>query len=133
VINEFQAYVNWKIKLLAVQPANVYNADQANVFFRYTLPERGSRTVSNKGADSSARLTAMLCINMDGGKVDPFLTFKRSVKKTGRLIKKLDRMERGFLFKDGFPLGLSYSVQPKAWIDESKMLEWNDWVWSPHI
>jgi DDE superfamily endonuclease len=137
VINEFRAYVNWKIKLLNVQPAHVYNADQTNVFFsmesNFTWAERGARTVSIKGADSSSRLTAMLCANMAGGKVDPFLIFKGSVKKSGHLIKQLNRMERGEIERDGFPLGVKYSVQPKAWMDGSKMLEWIDRVWTPHI
>jgi hypothetical protein len=106
VIIQLQAYAKWKIKLLAVQPANVYNADQTNVFFsRYTLADRGSRTVSIKGADSSARLTAMLCTNKDGGKVDPFLIFKGLVKNSGRLIKQLDQMERGVFAQRWVPIG----------------------------
>jgi hypothetical protein len=56
VINKFQAYVNWKIKLLGVQPANMYNADQTNVFYlmesTYTLSEWDSKTVLVKGAES---------------------------------------------------------------------------------
>jgi DDE superfamily endonuclease len=76
---------------------------------------------------------AMLCTNMDGGKVDPFLIFKGSVKTTGRLVKIFDRMERGLMDRDGYPHGIKYSVQPKAWTEESNMLEWIDGVWSPHI
>jgi hypothetical protein len=44
----------------------------------YTWAERGVKTVLIKGAESSSRVTAMLCTNMAGGKVDPFLIFKGS-------------------------------------------------------
>jgi hypothetical protein len=87
VIYKFQAYVNWKIRLLGVQPANVYNADQTNVFFpmesSYTLADRGAKMVLIKGALILSRLTVMICTNMDGGKVAPFLIFKGMLKTTG--------------------------------------------------
>jgi hypothetical protein len=47
-IKEFQAYVNCKIILLAVRPANVYNADQTNVFFRWNQIAHGLSKVRKR-------------------------------------------------------------------------------------
>jgi hypothetical protein len=130
VIADFQAYVNWKIQLLGVPPGNVYNADQTNVFYSmessYTYAERGAKTVAVKGADSTARLTVMLCANMEGGKVAPYLIFKGSTNQRGRISRELRA-------KDGYPQELEYAVQARAWMDEAKMIDWIERVWAPHI
>jgi DDE superfamily endonuclease len=130
VISEFQKYVNWKIRLLDVKPANVYNADQTNVFYSmpstYTLAQRGAKTVPIKGANSTSRLTVMLCANMEGGKVPPYLIFKGSVKERAPINRELST-------KDGHPQNMEYAVQPKAWMDEAKMLDWIERVWKTHI
>jgi hypothetical protein len=79
---------------VGVTPSNVYNANRTNVNFSmestYTLAEQGSRTVLIKGAESSIRLTTMLGTSINGGKVNPFLIFKASVKANGRMAKIFD-------------------------------------------
>jgi hypothetical protein len=128
VIADFQAYVNWKIAFLGLDPRAIFNADQTNVYFSmetsFTLAAKGSKTVAIKGADSTARLTVMLCASMDGEKIPPYVIFKGSAKRTGRIIHELEN-------KEGYPADLEYSVQPKAWMDEEKMLDWIYRVWSP--
>jgi DDE superfamily endonuclease len=130
VITDFQRYVNWKIRMLEVSPANVYNADQTNVFYSMpsntTLAPRGSTTVSIRGAKSTSRLTVMLCANMEGGKVPPYLIFKGSVKDRAPINREITA-------KSGHPENMEYAVQPKAWMDEAKMIDWIERVWAPHI
>jgi hypothetical protein len=122
--------VNWKIQYLEVKPTNTFNADQTNMYFSmanlYTLAERGAQTVSVKGADSTARLTVMLCASMDGGKMPAYIIYKGSTNKKGRITKELQG-------KVGYPEVMEYAVQPKAWMEEDKMIDWIDRVWGPYI
>ena len=90
IIIDFQEYINWKIKFLGVDPSCVYNADQTNVFYsmesHYTYHTKGAKTVPIKGADSSSRLTAILCANMAGEKIPPYLVFKGSTGRSARIV-----------------------------------------------
>ncbi len=125
---EFHSYVQQKIKLLGVDCCNVYNADETNMYFSpqptSTYAPRGSKTVSIRGADSSSRCTIMLGVSMTGKKLPPFVIFKGKNVRTGHIKREITR-------RDGYPEGMEFGVQEKAWMDEELMLEWIDKVWKP--
>jgi hypothetical protein len=64
-----------------------------------------------------------LCVTASGYKLDPFLIFTGSKKGPIRT-KELQALV-------GFPKGIHYTTQAKAWMDEVTMLEWVKFVWKP--
>lgn len=127
VVADFRQYVGEKIKMLDIKEENIWNCDQTNVDFdqaaRYTLAERGSKTVTIKGADSSNRATAMLCCSKTE-KALPFVVFKGVYTKHGLVKKEL-------LARVGFPDNCHFTCQAKAWFDERVMLQWIEDCWKP--
>jgi DDE superfamily endonuclease len=105
----------------------VYNADQTNVYYSmegsYTWAETGTKNVPIRGADSTQRLTVLLCANMEGGKVAPYLIFKGKDGDRGRVRREV------LAPPAGYPVSCIYAVQAKAWMDEDKMLDWIRRVW----
>ena len=65
------------------------------------------------------RITVALCCTSSGKLLPPFIIFKG---KTKRLLKKMK-----------LPSGAVCSTQVKAWMDEERMLEWIDKVWSLYV
>ncbi len=125
---EFHSYVQQKIRLLGVDCCNVYNADETNMYFSpqptSTYAPRGSKTVSIKGADSSSRCTIMLGASLTGKKLPPFVIFKGKNDRTGHIKRELAR-------RDGYPDGIEFGVQGRAWMDAALMLEWIEKIWKP--
>jgi transposase-like protein len=130
VEDEFHAYVQQKIQLLGVDCCDIYNADETNMYFSpqptSTYAPRGSKTVSIKGADSSSRCTIMLGASMSGKKLSPFVIFKGKNCRSGYIKREIDG-------RDGYPDGMEFGVQDRAWMDEALMLEWIEKVWKPSI
>ena len=128
IINDFQQYVNWKIRFLGIDPSCVFNADQTNVFYsmesNYTYHAKGSKSVPIKGVDSSSRLTVMLCANMVGEKIPPYLVFKGSTGRSARIVRELHT-------RVGYPNEVELAVHPRAWMDEAKVIDWIERVWVP--
>ena len=104
----------------------IINMDQTPIFFsmvpRTTLQSRGSRTVNVRTSTSSTmRVTAAVTITASGKKLCPMLVFKG---------KPGGRIEREF---SGYPDGGKYTVQERAWMDESVMMKWVDTVLKPYV
>jgi hypothetical protein len=130
ICTDFVNYVKSKVRILGIDYANIYNVDETNVPFsqehKHTYAERGSRTVGIKGSNTAQRCTVMLGANMTGDrKLTPFVIFKGVNSRGGTVRREVEG-------KVGYPRMLEYGVQPKAWMDESLMLEWIDKVWKPH-
>ena len=76
-----------------------------------TLETQGSRTVNVRASSGSTiRVTLAVFVTAAGDTLPPYMIFKGS--PTGRIAKELKDKEKGY------PEGVHYSCQPKAWMDE---------------
>lgn len=102
----------------------ICNMDETPVFLDL-LPSKvvdvkGKKTIRVRTtASEKNRITAVLCITASGKLLPPFVIFKG---KTLRPLKKV-----------GVPDGVFCCTQVKAWMDETKMIEWINKVWSPYV
>lgn len=131
VVYDFINYFHDKIKMLNVRYEDVYNCDQTNVPYSmessYTYAKKGSKSISIVGAETTNRVTVMLACNLDGKrKLDPYIIFTGSDKKTGRI-------RRDFNTKKDLDQNCEYGIQEKGWMDEVQMLRWIEIVWKPHV
>jgi len=78
-----------------------------------SIEKQGVRSVSIKttGAEKQ-RCTVMLAVTADGGKLPPYVIFKRKT-----------------LPKEKFPPGFHVRVQEKGWMDQDLVKDWVDKVW----
>lgn len=97
---------------------HIGNADQTPLCFdlpyRYTINEKGAKsvTVRTTGHEKS-RFTVMLGCTADGGKLPPYLVFKRKTMPKNMV----------------FPSGVHIRVHPKGWMEEKSMKDWISNVW----
>lgn len=130
VIEDFVEYIYNKVELLGISWDAVANFDETNVYFapetRYTLADKGSRTVSARKLPSSNQCSAMLGCTATGKLLPPFIIWQGSSKNTGRIIKECENPA-----EYGLCGGITYAVQEKAWMDEATMLKWVHTVWKP--
>ena len=133
-IKDWVEYIKKKALLIGVLPEGIANFDETNVYFSpketYTIERRGERTVSVRSPDSNARLTAMIGVTRSGHQFPPFLIYKGAKSRGGRVLKEIATNEIAEL--NGYPSGMAYAVQKKAWMDEALMLEWVALVWKPY-
>jgi len=127
LLEDFTAYVNEQIRSNSLSSCNVVNIDETNIEFdsnsSTTLADKGSRTVSVRTSGSSNRCTVLLGVTLSGQKLPPFIIFKG--KTNGRISREWTA--RGNLY----PFTSVYTVQDRAWIDETRMTEWIKLVWKP--
>jgi hypothetical protein len=104
------------------------NFDETNVEFAVksntTIAYRGQRTVTAWIPSSSGRCTVMLGVSGNGKKFPPYIIWKG--KPGARIQKDLKKA-----IDHGYSHGCVYTVQPKAWMDEQRMLDWVEKVWKP--
>ena len=129
-IDDFIQYVQMRMKMLNIPPENVWNADETNVFFapdtKWTIAERGSRTVSCKKPKSSSRASIMLGASMTGEKMKPYIIFKGKLSQKSTVYKEIHNPQ-----KYDYPTGVAYYLQENTWMDEQSMLKWIWQVWNP--
>ena len=115
---KFQRYVI-KIRREHEYPlSRIGNADQTPLTFdipsNTTVAQRGEKTVTMKTTGHEKdRFTVMLACTADGGKLPPFVVFKRKT-----------------LPKDKFPAGIFVRVHPKGWMDDDLVKDWLGVVWA---
>jgi hypothetical protein len=63
-------------------------------------------------------------------KLPPFVIFKGAKTSCSKIMKEFDSVESWSKF--GYPEGMFYTVQSKAWMDKARMHDWIDTVWSPY-
>ena len=84
------------------------------------VDRKGKKTICVRTTGSEKnRITATLCCTAAGKLLPPFIIFKG---KTKRPLKKVK-----------IPSGAVCTTQVNAWMDEERMLEWIDKVWSPYV
>jgi transposase-like protein len=144
IIDDWVAYIKAKMAMVGITDDCVVNFDETNVYFSFdtvsTLNRRGERTVSARKADSTNRCTVMIGVSATGFKLRPYIIYKGSLGRTGRIAQEMKRVQEyqltmmsqgGNETHLGYPVCNCYAVQPKAWMDEEKMLDWIDQVWKP--
>ena len=102
----------------------ICNMDETPVFLdlvpNKVVDRKGKKTVRVRTTGSEKnRITAALCCTAAGKLLPPFVIFKG---KTKRALKKVK-----------IPSGAVCTTQVNAWMDEERMLEWIDKVWSPYV
>ena len=100
----------------------IANMDETPVYLdlvpNKVVDKKGKKTIQVCTTTSEKnRITATLCCTAAGKLLPPFVVFKG---KTMRPLKKVK-----------VPLGIIATTQEKAWMDEKRMLQWIDKVWSP--
>lgn len=131
VINDWVAYVRDQISMLGIPPENVVNVDETNANFAVSQPRtyhmQGEKTVSIRTSESSKRASVMLGVSMTGEFLAPFIIFAgKDDARNGQVFRELQQPAQ-----NGYPEGMFYAVQEKAWMNEAKMLEWVEKVWRP--
>uniref|UniRef100_A0A8C4QJK3 HTH CENPB-type domain-containing protein n=1 Tax=Eptatretus burgeri TaxID=7764 RepID=A0A8C4QJK3_EPTBU len=117
-ITRFQSYII-KLRREHEYPlSRIGNANQTpltfNILRQTTIAVKGERTVTiNTAGHENYGFTVMLTCTADGGKLPPYVVFKRKT-----------------LPKDKFPAGVIVRVQQKGWMDEGLVQDWVHMVWS---
>ena len=96
----------------------IINMDETPVFLdlpdNYTVDQLGNNEIKGRTTGhEKERVTVVLTAAADGTKFKPFVIFARKT-----VPKKL-------------PKGVVAAVQDKGWMDEAKMLEYQNKVWAP--
>jgi hypothetical protein len=106
----FKCFVETKIK--GIDLHQIGNMDEVPMRFdmpsNFTVDRKGAQDIkiSTTGAEKCC-FTVVLCVTADGGKLPPFVIFKR------KTIQK----------KQDFPKGVVVSANQKGWITKEAMLE----------
>ena len=129
-MRDWVRYVLGQIEMLGIPYENVANFDETNLDFNVdggqTLNTKGAKTVGVKGAKSSDRATAMIGVSMMGECFTPYIVYKGTQNKTtGRIWREFN--SPNFTY----PPEQEYAVQERAWMDETKMLDWVERIWKP--
>jgi hypothetical protein len=129
-MRDWARYVLGQIEMLGIPYENVANSDETNLNFNVdggqTLNTKGQKTVGVKGAKSSDRATAMIGVSMMRECFTPYIVYKGTQNKmTGRIWG--DFNSPNFMY----PQEQEYAVQERAWMDETKKLDWVERIWKP--
>lgn len=115
---EFQRFVIKQRVKYEFDLSQIGNADQTPLTFdmpaNTTIATKGGKTVSiNTTGNEKNRFTVMLACTADGGKLPPFVVFKRKTRPKG--VK--------------FPAGIVVRTQAKGWMDDHLVNDWVKTVW----
>ena len=117
-LTEFQKFIIRQRKLHSFDPSQIGNADQTSLTFNLpsatSVAVKGSKTVTiNTTGNEKNRFTVMLACTADGGKLPPYIIFKRKTLPKGMT----------------WPKGVIVRVQEKGWMDDALMVDWVKTVW----
>jgi len=115
---EFQRYIIKKRTTFELDMAQIGNADQTPLTFdlpaHTTIAAKGSKTVTiNTTGNEKNRFTVMLACTADGGKLPPYVVFKRKTLPKGVT----------------WPTGIIVRTQDKGWMDDDLVKDWVKTVW----
>jgi hypothetical protein len=108
-------------------PRFILNMDQTNCQFgnspKNTISQRGTRTINMRtGTKDSKRCTVALAVSASGKMLTPMVIYKGA--RHGCIATRELR---------DHPQEMKYAMQPKAWFDETTMLDWVDKVLKPYV
>ena len=114
---QFQLFIIKERKQYEFHMAQVGNADQTPLTFdlpyNTTVSMKGAKTVTiNTTRNEKKRFTVMLACTADGGKLPPYVVFKRKT-----------------LPKVMWPAGVIVRCQEKGWMDDALMKDWVKSAW----
>ena len=115
---EFQKFIIKQRKLHDNDLSQIGHADQTPLTFDLpaatTVAPKGSKTVSiNTTGHEKDRFTVMLACTADGGKLPPFIIFKRKTLPKGVT----------------WPKGVIVRCQDHGWMDNDLMIDWVRNIW----
>ncbi|MCU7901008.1 MAG: hypothetical protein KZQ66_02470, partial [Candidatus Thiodiazotropha sp. (ex Lucinoma aequizonata)] len=115
---EFQRFIINERKMYNYDLSQIGNADQTPLTFDLpyatTVDVKGAKSVSiNTTGNEKNRFTVMLACTADGGKLPPYVIFKRKT-----------------LPKVTWPKGVIVRVQDKGWMDDALTKDWIKCVWA---
>jgi hypothetical protein len=67
---------------------------------------------------------------MDGENLPTYLIYKGANTPWSKIKKEFKDVEARATY--GYPEGKFYMVQTKAWTNQDRMLDWDDWFWDPY-
>ena len=116
-VTEFQRFIITQRNRDNYEANQIGNADQTPLTFDIphttTIDTKGTSTVNIKmTGNEKNRFTVMLACTADGGKLPPFIIFKRKTMP-----------------KEEFPPGVIVRNHEKGWMDEALTLDWIKSVW----
>ena len=102
----------------------IANMDETPVYLDLlpsnVVDKKGKKTINMRTtASEKNRIMATLACTASGKMLPPFVVFKGKTKRT---LKKLK-----------VPKGVVCTTQSKAWMDETRMIEWIEQVWKPYV
>ena len=114
---EFQRFIINQRKLHNFDLSQIGNADQTPLTFDLpyatSIDRKGAKTVNiTTTGNEKNHFTVMLACTADGGKLPPYVIFKRKTMP-----------------KDKFPDGVIVRVQQNGWMDEALTKDWVKAVW----
>jgi hypothetical protein len=111
----FKLFVEGNIQGTGLQ--QIGNMDEVPMSFdmpsNFTIDKKGNENIkiSTTGSEK-CNFTVVLCVTADGGKLPPFVIFKRKTMPKGE-----------------FPKGVVVSANPKGWMTEEIFSSWLQKVW----
>ena len=96
-INEFVEYVKEKMDMLDIGHDKICNFDETNLPFSFdsntTLNKKGERTISYNKSTATQSATLMVGVSGSGYKFPPFVIFRGSNGKNGRIMRDIKKLE----------------------------------------
>ena len=84
------------------------------------VDKKGKKSIRVRTTSSEKnRVTATLCCTAAGKLLPPFVVFKGKTKRSLKNVR--------------VPSGVIATMQAKGWMDEDRVLEWINEVWSPYV
>ena len=111
----FKSFVESKI--IGIDLQHIGNMDEVPMSFdmpsRFTIDQKGSENVkiTTTGSEKCC-FTVVLCVTADGGKLPPFVIFKRKT-----------------IPKEQWPKGIVVSANKKGWMTTEEMIKWLEKIW----
>jgi hypothetical protein len=132
VKNDYVSYINEQIKIGHYQPEDI-SMDETNFDFDQeageNLANRGDRKIGQAVTGSANRCTVIISVTMSGEKLPTYIIFKGVNTRGSRVCKEFATTEATTKF--GYPEEAFYTVQPNAWMEEKRFLDWTARVWKP--
>jgi hypothetical protein len=127
------SYINEQIKIGRYRPEDIFSMDETNFDVDQeageTLATRGDRKSGQLVTGSVNRCTVLLAVTIAGGKLPPCIILKGKYTRGSRLWKEFATTEART--KCGYPNEAFSAVQPNAWMDEKRFLDWTVRLWRP--
>jgi hypothetical protein len=130
VAAEFAASIRSRVQEFGLDPRMIANMDQTPCNYETqsgkTVSVKGSKTVAARTAQGGEqRVTVALSVLADGSKLPPLIVFQGTPEANGRTTIQT---EINNWASNGYPAGVVYAVQKKAWMGTPVCMQWAEMV-----